>query len=112
MTVFEEETIANMKDMASHKFYKTNGVFSNRIFQTNPILPKCHVASDEPLIYEPQTEGRSHSVTADSIKLISRIDFIELDETLEEVYVKDDFGIYVLYDCVLQDMKSFEDQLL
>lgn len=101
MTVFEAETIANMKDMASLRFYKANGIFNNQVMTTNPIMPKCHTASEEPLTYESANEGKTKSVTDASVKLISRIDFIELDETLEEVYVKDDFGIYVLFDCVL-----------
>ncbi len=42
---------------------------------------------------------------------MGRIDKIELDEQTQEVFVKDDFGIYVLYDCCLQDMKSLEDHL-
>jgi len=32
---------------------------------------------------------------------MGRIDKIELDESTQEVFVKDDFGIYVLYDCCL-----------
>lgn len=35
-----------------------------------------------------------------------------MNEKLEEVYIKDDLGIYVMYDCVLQDMKSFEENLI
>jgi len=27
------------------------------------------------------------------------------------VYVKDDFSIYIIYDCVLQDMITFEEEL-
>jgi len=27
------------------------------------------------------------------------------------VYVRDDFGIYIVYDCVLQDMKTLEDEI-
>ncbi len=42
---------------------------------------------------------------------MNRIDFIEINEQLREVYVKDDFGIYIIYDCVLQDMKFLEDEL-
>lgn len=42
---------------------------------------------------------------------MGRIDFIEINEDEMEVYVKDDFGIYVVYDCVLQDMKVLEDEL-
>jgi hypothetical protein len=39
---------------------------------------------------------------------MGRIDFFEVNEQLKEVYVKDDFGIYIIYDCVLQDMKFIE----
>jgi hypothetical protein len=42
---------------------------------------------------------------------MGRIDFIEINEEAMEVYVKDDFGIYVVYDCVLQDMKHLETEL-
>ena len=42
---------------------------------------------------------------------MGRIDLIELNEDTKEVFVKDDFGIYILYDCALQDMKTLEDEL-
>jgi hypothetical protein len=28
------------------------------------------------------------------------------------VYVKDDFSIYILYDCVFQDMKGLEEEIV
>lgn len=43
---------------------------------------------------------------------MGRIDFFEVNEQLKEVYVKDDFGIYIIYDCVLQDMKFIEQELV
>jgi len=43
---------------------------------------------------------------------MNRIDFIEINEAQQEVYVKDDFGIYIMYDCVFQDMKFMEDELI
>lgn len=43
---------------------------------------------------------------------MGRIDYIELNERTEEVYVKDDFGVYILYDCVLQDMRGMEEELV
>ena len=43
---------------------------------------------------------------------MGRIDHIEFNEELQEVYVKDDFGVYILYDCVLQDMKCMEEELI
>ena len=43
---------------------------------------------------------------------MGRIDKVELNEEKEEVYIKDDFGVYIMYDCVLQDMKGIEDKLI
>ena len=43
---------------------------------------------------------------------MGRTDHVHLDEESEEVYVKDDFGVFILYDCVLQDMKGMEEELI
>ena len=43
---------------------------------------------------------------------MGRVDHIELDEATEEVYIKDDFGVYILYDCVLPDMQGLEEELI
>lgn len=51
-------------------------------------------------------------ISKNSLKLMGRIDYIELNERTEEVYVKDDFGVYILYDCVLQDMRGMEEELV
>ena len=51
-------------------------------------------------------------VSEKSLKLMGRIDKVELNEEKEEVYIKDDFGVYIIYDCVLQDMKGIEDELI
>jgi hypothetical protein len=45
--------------------------------------------------------NKSKSVSQRAIKLMGRIEFIELNEEKMEVYIKDDFGIYIMYDCVL-----------
>lgn len=39
--------------------------------------------------------------SVESVKLMGRVDHIEIDEENREVYIKDDFGIYILYDCTL-----------
>ena len=43
---------------------------------------------------------------------MGRVDHFELDEKLNEVYIKDDFGVYILYDCVFQDMQGIEEELI
>lgn len=42
---------------------------------------------------------------------MGRIDFVEIDEMSMEVYIKDDLGVYIIYDCVLQDMQTLEQEL-
>lgn len=43
---------------------------------------------------------------------MGRIDAVEIDEKTQEVFIKDDFGIYIMYECVLQDMKDLEEEML
>jgi hypothetical protein len=43
-----------------------------------------------------------------AVKLMNRIDFIEIDEAKKEVFVRDDMGVYILHDCCLQDMAGLE----
>lgn len=31
---------------------------------------------------------------------MGRIDFVEINEKLQEIYIKDDMGIYIIFDCV------------
>lgn len=40
------------------------------------------------------------------------MDHFEINEKTREVHVKDDFGIYILYECSMQDMRDLEDELL
>jgi len=39
---------------------------------------------------------------------MGRIDFVEIEESTQEVFIKDDLGVYIIYDCVLQDMQTLE----
>ena len=43
----------------------------------------------------------SGGISEKSLKLMGRIDRVELNDAKEEVYIKDDFGVYIIYDCVL-----------
>jgi hypothetical protein len=56
--------------------------------------------------------GSIKHATDESIKLMGRVDNVEIDLKNQEVYIKDDFGIYIMYDCTLSDMKELEDELL
>jgi hypothetical protein len=50
--------------------------------------------------------------TNESVKLMGRVDLVEVDEKAREVYIKDDFGVYIVYDCAFSDMRDLEDELL
>ena len=118
MTVFDEKAIADMKNMASMRLYKCNGTFNNQIFSTCPSFPKFHCTFGEPVQKQTadiEMDNEKHDqggVSEKSLKLMGRIDKVELNEDKEEVYIKDDFGVYIIYDCVLQDMKGIEDELI
>ena len=43
---------------------------------------------------------------------MGRVDHVEITEKSREVFIKDDFGIYILYECAMQDMKDLEDEML
>ena len=117
MAVFDQKVINNMKDMASVRMYKCNGTFNNKVFSTCPSVPKFHCTFGEPTMrqtedLEMDAKKSQGGITKQSLKLMGRVDHIELDEAQEEVYIKDDFGVYILYDCVLQDMKFMEEEMI
>ena len=120
MTVFDPQQIDECKDMASVRYYKLNGKFNTRVFRTCPGFSKFHAAYGEPLVREVAEaqvvdDGEPcnpKKLDEQSVKLMNRIDTIELNETLGEVYVKDDMGVYLMHDCTLQDMACVEKELL
>ena len=56
--------------------------------------------------------GNSKHISDEGIRLLGRVDHVEIDIKKREVFIKDDFGIYILYDCAMEDMKNLEDELL
>lgn len=103
MTVFNEKAIKDIKNQASLRAYKKNGLFNNRVFSTCPSYPKFHMTHGEPIELEPFEEDSKPniSITERAMKLLGRIEKIELIEQKQEVYVKDDYGIYCMHDCTL-----------
>lgn len=117
MAVFDADAIANMKVMPSVRMYKANGSFNNKVFSTCPSVPKFHCTFGEPTMrqtedMEMDSKASQGGISKSSLKLMGRVDHIELNEKLEEVYVKDDFGVYIMYDAVLQDMQGMEEELV
>lgn len=56
--------------------------------------------------------GNAKHISEEGVKLMGRIDHVEINEATREVNIKDDFGIYILYECAMQDMKDIEDEIL
>ncbi len=99
------------------KQYKYKGKFCNKIYSTCPVVPRFHSTFGEPVEFQPmdvemERIGNAKHISDEGVKLMGRVDHYEIDEKLRQVHVKDDFGIYVLYECAMQDMKDLEDELL
>ena len=43
---------------------------------------------------------------------MGRVDHFEISKETREVWVKDDFGINVMQECAMQDMRDLEEELL
>lgn len=113
MKVFDFEAIDKIQNQADLRWYKRHNLFNHQAFSTCPVNPKFHAAHGEPLVHMPVAQEHfSASINENAVKLMARIDTIELDEQAQEVFVKDDFGIYILHDCVLEDLKSLEAELI
>jgi len=72
-------------------------------------MPRFHASFGEPSEITPSyvERDREHynsSISKESLKLINRIDTIEIDIAKKEVFVMDDFRIYILYECAFTDM--------
>ena len=91
------------------KKIRLRGKFHDKHLSTCPVLPKFHSAYGEPTEIEPEfvetdKAQEKTSIKRESLKMLNRIDHIEIDENTQEVFVKDDFGIYIMYECTLTDM--------
>lgn len=51
MMVFDFENLSDLKNMASLRHYKCNGLFNNKVFSTCPSFPKFHSSHGEPLVH-------------------------------------------------------------
>ena len=49
MTVFDEEAIKKIDNMASLRQYKLEGFFNQKIMSTCPSYPKFHASHGEPI---------------------------------------------------------------
>lgn len=88
------------------KQYKYKGKFCNKIYSTCPVVPRFHSTFGEPVEFQPlnvemERIGNAKHISDEGVKLMGRVDHVEINEKNRQVHVKDDFGIYVLYECAL-----------
>jgi hypothetical protein len=50
MTVFDNDALDKMRNMASVRMYKVNGRFNSKVFSTTPGYPKFHTTFGEPTV--------------------------------------------------------------
>lgn len=62
--------------------------------------------------YQGMLRQTKQHISEEAKSFINRIDTYKVDEALREIEVVDDFGVSVMYDCSVQDMVAFEEQLL
>ena len=96
---------------------RLDGKFHEKHLSTCPVLPRFHATFGEPSEITPEfvlndREEKEVFISKDSMKYLNRIDHIEIDEARSEVYVRDDFSIYLMYECSLTDMQILEEELL
>jgi hypothetical protein len=111
----EDENIANLIDI---KRWKYHGQYVNKFLNTCPQPVTIDGRHDRPL---DEKDYQSHQgmlrqtkqhISEQAKSYINRIDTYKIDEELREIFVVDDFGINIMYDCSIQDMVVFEEQLL
>lgn len=51
-------------------------------------------------------------ITKRSTTYLTRIDAYQINEETQELYVVDDFGMNVMYDCALDDLVNLDKELL
>lgn len=109
-----DEPNVKLYDMKQYKF---KGRFCNKIYSTCPVVPRFHATFGEPVEFQPMNVeferiGNAKHISDEGVRLLGRVDHVEINAKKREVHVKDDFGIYILYECALEDMKSLEEELL
>ncbi|CDW82479.1 UNKNOWN [Stylonychia lemnae] len=96
---------------------KFNGRFQNYIYSTCPIIPRFHSTFGEPLdrqeiSAEVENHKKADNKKEEGLRLLGRVDDIYYDEKADFYFVKDDFGIHIMFDASFLDMKNLEQEVL
>ena len=100
------------------KKIKMNGKFFERQLSTCPTAPRFHAAFGEPSTSQPEfmdndlLDLEEEFISKDALRLLNRVDSVELNLDRQEVFIKDDFNVYIIYEATLFDMQAIEEELL
>ena len=115
----EQDKNSMMKNLVDLKKWKYKNKFNYMMLNTCPIMPPFHSKHGEPVddkFLQPDfTDFKSTSkmhITNKSTYLLTRMDTIKVDTEKKEIYVVDDYGMYLMFDCSLDDMNSLDKELL
>jgi len=97
--------------------YRFNKKLQNFLHSTCPLVPKFHATFGQPIerqeiSQEIDNAKNTDSKKQESKKLLGRIDKIYKHEKSGLNLVKDDFGVHILYDASLADMRVMEQEIL
>ncbi|CDW75700.1 UNKNOWN [Stylonychia lemnae] len=115
----DEDQQFDKTNLLDVKKWKYNGQFHNHMLNTCPIIPQFHSTHGEPLqdkfTQQDFTDSKSTTkthVTRKSSSYLTRMDFFKVNEESKEIFVIDDYGMYILYDCSLDDMVQLDKEIL
>jgi hypothetical protein len=89
------------------------------MLSTCPILPPYHSKHGEPLddkflqpdLTDLKSTSKTH-ITNKSTYLLTRMDTIKVDNETKEIFIVDDYGMNLMFDCSLDDMINLDKELL
>jgi len=119
MNPTESQTAKNhVVDLKKWKSNKS-GNYNEMMLATCPIMPPFHSKHGESLedrrLNPDNTDTESASnvhITSRSYHLLTRMDTFKVDQATGEIFVIDDFGMHVMFDCSLEDMQTLDKHLL
>lgn len=116
-----ENAMLNKHHVLDIKRWKTQktGLFNEMMLSTCPVMPSFHSKHGEPMEergFNPENTNAENvsnvHITNRSSHLLTRMDTFKVDQQTEEIFVIDDYGMHVMYDCSLEDMSQLDSELL
>ncbi len=101
------------------KWKHKSGHFNHLMLNTCPVMPPFHSKHGEPVEdkgFQPDfstfKEAADIHITNKSAYLLTRMDTFKVNTETKEIFVIDDFGMHIMFDCSLDDMMNLDNQIL